>query len=68
MHEFLYAFENYNYNELCAEISYLRKNKDETLEDFFIRFMWLCYRFPLNDRPSVSDLIIYLISLANETN
>jgi hypothetical protein len=57
MHQFWHAFENYDYDDLCAEISELRKNKDESLEYFLIRFMHLCYRFPLDDRPSTNDLI-----------
>jgi hypothetical protein len=67
MHEFLHAFENYDYDNLCAEILELRKNKDESLEDFVIRFTHLCYRFPLDDRPSNNDLISCLVSLTNET-
>jgi hypothetical protein len=68
MNEFWHVFENYNYDELCAEISELRKRKDESLEDFIIIFMHLCYRFPLDDRSFVSDLIIYLNFLTNGTN
>jgi hypothetical protein len=60
------AFKNYNYDELCAKILDLRKNKDESLEEFFIRFMHLFYRFPLDDRPFFSDLILHLISLTTK--
>jgi hypothetical protein len=43
MCEFLHAFENYDYDELCKEILELRKEKDESLEDFSLRFMCLFY-------------------------
>jgi hypothetical protein len=66
MHEFLYAFENYNYDELCEEILELRKKKDESLEDFSLRFMCLLYRFHLDDMPSINDSLLLLISLSNE--
>jgi hypothetical protein len=55
----LHDFENYDYDNLCAEISELRKNKDESLEDFVIIFTHLCYIFPLDDRPSTNDLISF---------
>jgi hypothetical protein len=67
MHQFWHAFENYDYDDLCAEISELRKNEDESLEYFVIIFTHLCYRFPLDDRPSTNDLISFLVSLTNET-
>jgi hypothetical protein len=66
MLEFWCTFENYNYDESCVEISELSKNKDESLEEFIIRFIYLCYRFPLDDGPSVNDLILHLISLTDE--
>ena len=57
MHEILHAFENYDYDNLCAEIPELKKNEDEFLKYFVIRFTHLCYRFPSDDRPSNHDLI-----------
>jgi hypothetical protein len=48
MHQFWHAFENYDYDDLCAEISELRKNEDESLEYFLIDlcifaidFLWM---------------------------
>ena len=68
MHNFWHDFENYDYDDLCAEISELKKNKDESLKYFLIRFMHLCYRFPMDDRlPSTNYLIFYLVYLTNET-
>jgi hypothetical protein len=64
--EFLHAFENYDYDELCKEMLELRKEKDESLEDFSLRFMCLFYRFHLDDMPSISEWFLYLISLSNE--
>jgi hypothetical protein len=66
VHDFFHAFENYDYDKLCAEISELTKHKDESLKDFFIRFTRLCYRFPLDDRPSNNDFISYLAFLNNK--
>jgi hypothetical protein len=68
MREFLHAFENYDYDNLCAEIPELKKNEDESLKYFVIRFTHLCYRFPSDDRPSNHDLISCLVSLINETH
>jgi hypothetical protein len=67
MREFFHSFENYDYDKLCEEILELRKNKDESLKYFVIIFTHLCYRFPLDDRPSNNDLISCLVSLTNET-
>jgi hypothetical protein len=51
---------------LCVEILELKKNEDESIAYFIIRFTHLCYRFSLNDKPSNSDLISCLVSLTNE--
>jgi hypothetical protein len=67
MHQIWHDFENYEYDDLCVEILDLRKNKEESLEYFLIRFMHLCYKFTLDDRPSINDLILHLTSLTNET-
>jgi hypothetical protein len=67
MRTFLHAFENYDYDKLCEEILELRKNDNESLEDFVIRLTDLCYKFPLDDGPSTTGLISYLFSLINET-
>jgi hypothetical protein len=67
MLQFWHAFENYDYDYLCAEISELRKNKVESLKYFLTRFMHLFYRFPLIDRSSINDLILHLTYLTNET-
>jgi len=65
--ESLHAFENFDYDESCAEMSELRKNIDESLEVFVIIFSHLCYRFPLEDRTSNNDLISCLVFLASKT-
>jgi hypothetical protein len=48
MHEFLLAFGNHDYGDLCVEVSEIRKNKDKSVQDCVIRFTHLCYRFPSN--------------------
>jgi hypothetical protein len=45
----------------------LKKNDDESLKDFVIIFNNLCYRFPLEDRPSNNDLISCLVFLSSKT-
>jgi hypothetical protein len=66
MDECLHAFENYDYDKLCEEVLELINNEDESLEDFFVIFTHICYRFPLDDRPSTNDLISCLVFLTNE--
>jgi hypothetical protein len=65
--DFLHDFENYCYNNLCAKILKLKNNEDESLKDFVIIFNHLCYRFPLEDKPSNNDLISCLVSIPSET-
>ena len=67
MHQFWHAFDNYDYDYLCIEISNLRKNKNEYLEYFLTRFVHLCYIFSLDDRISTYYLISCLFSITNET-
>jgi hypothetical protein len=38
MRQFWHDFENYDYDDFCAEILELRKNEDESLEDFVMIF------------------------------
>jgi hypothetical protein len=38
MCQFWHDFENYDYDDFCAEISELQKNEDESLEDFVMIF------------------------------
>jgi len=45
MRQFWHDFENYDYDDLCAEISKLKKNQDESLEDFITRFMHFAMDF-----------------------
>jgi hypothetical protein len=52
---------------LFAEILEFKKNEDESLAYFIIRFTHIYYIFPLEDRPSNNDLISCLVSLASET-
>jgi hypothetical protein len=67
MVQFWHDFENYDYDDLCVDILVIRKNKHEYIEGFFIILTHLCYRFPLDNRPSTNDLISFLVSLTNET-
>ena len=67
MCQFWHAFDNYDYDDLCAEISSLRKKEEESLEYFLIIFTQLCYIFPLDDRPSTHDFLSCLVFVSNET-
>jgi len=66
MQDFLHAFENYNYEELCDEILKLRKKKDESMNHFSLRFKCIILRFHLEYMHHVGDFIPHLISLSNE--
>ena len=46
--EFLSDFNNYDYDELSEELSCLRKENDESFNDFAIRFIYVCTIFSLN--------------------
>jgi hypothetical protein len=41
MREFLHDFESYCYDNLCEDILELKKNEDESLKYFVIRFSHL---------------------------
>jgi hypothetical protein len=45
--EFLSDFNNNDYDELSDELSYLRKENSESFDDFSIRFIHVCTKFPL---------------------
>ena len=45
--EFLSDFNNYDYDELSEELSFLRKENGESFKDFAIRFIHVGIRFPL---------------------
>jgi hypothetical protein len=64
--DFLDAFVNYNYEELCNEILKLRKKRDEFVNDFSLIFKCIIYKFHLEDMPPVGDLIPHLLSLFDE--
>jgi hypothetical protein len=63
MEVFLLAHQNYNYEELCLEIENISMHADESLDEFYARFMSLCFRFHLEDLPSTKDLIECFTSL-----
>jgi len=45
IHELLDAFENCDYNELCAEVKSLWRTQGELVEDFALIFYHTCHRF-----------------------
>jgi hypothetical protein len=64
--EFLSDFNNFDYDELGGELNCLRKENDESLEDFAIRLVHVCTRFPLKEMPLIDEWFQYLISLSNK--
>ena len=65
---FLNAHENYNYRKLGLELENLRRHKDESLDDFFSRFMLICCRFRERHQLSEKDTLdwfLYLTSLSD---
>ena len=63
--EFLVSFGYYDFISLSIELKNLRKDKDESVEDFINRFLHLCYRFPSEDIPCLSEWFHHLF-LSNE--
>jgi hypothetical protein len=64
--EFLSYFNNYDYDELGEELSFLRKENDESFKDFAIRFIHVCTRFPLKEMPLIDEWFQYLVSLSDK--
>jgi hypothetical protein len=64
--EFLSDFNNYDYDELSEELSFLRKENDESFNDFAIRFIHVCTRFPLKQIPLINEWFQYLVSLSDK--
>jgi hypothetical protein len=62
--EFLSYFSNYDYDELCEELSCLRKENGESFNDFAIRFIHVGIRFPLKEMPLINECFEYLVSLS----
>jgi hypothetical protein len=67
-HDFLDAFANYNYVELCQELLNLRKKPDESLDVFSLRFKCIIFKFHLEDIPPIDDFLPQLLALSNEKN
>jgi hypothetical protein len=66
IHEFLYAFENYDNDKLCNKLQGPSKVQDESLEEFTLRFMHLLYIFHFNDIPFVVEWFPYLVNVFDE--
>lgn len=65
---FLDTHENYNYKKLGLELENFRRHKDESLNDFFSRFMSICCRFRERHQLSEKDTMdwfLYLTSLSD---
>ena len=61
--DFLSDFNNYDYDELSEELSFLRKESDESFNDFAIRFIHVCTRLPLKEIPLINEWFQYFVSL-----
>ena len=61
--EFLLDFSSYDYDELCEELSCLRKENGESFNDFATRFIHVGIRFPLKEMPLINECFEYLVSL-----
>jgi hypothetical protein len=64
--EFLLDFNNYDYDELSEELSFLRKEKGESFNDFAIRFIHVCTRFPLKEMSLINEWFEYLVPLSEK--
>jgi hypothetical protein len=63
---FLSDFNNYDYDELSEELSCLRKENSESFNDFGIRFIHVCTRFPLKEMLLINEWFEYLVSLSDK--
>jgi len=57
MEVFLLAHQNYNYEELFLEIENISMHLDESINEFYARFMSVFFIYHLEDWPSTKDLI-----------
>ena len=64
--EFLSDFSNYDYDELCEELSCLRKENGESFNDFAIRFIHVYTIFPLKEMSLINEWFKYFVSLSDE--
>jgi hypothetical protein len=64
--EFLSDFNNYDYDELSEELSFLRKENGESFNDFGIKLIHVCIRFPLKEMSFINEWFEYLISLSDK--
>jgi hypothetical protein len=65
MEMFIATHEDYVYDELFDELKEIRRLKNESVDNFFLRVMQICHRFPENDKPSdqlISNWFSYLVS------
>lgn len=60
---FLFAHQNYDYNELCDEIQLSRRKEEESKDDFILRMAQMYYRFHDADRPSREVFLDLCISI-----
>jgi hypothetical protein len=67
--ELLSDFSNYYYDELSEELSCLRKENGELFNDFAIRLIHVCTRFPLKEMSfSMIGLSILFLSQTSKIN
>lgn len=60
---------NYNYEDMYGELERKEIKKNEFVDYFRLRFMHICLRFPISDKPSNQEIIewfSYLLYLPKE--
>jgi hypothetical protein len=65
MEMFIASHEDYVYDELLDELKGIHRLGNESVDNFFLRFMHIFHRFPENDKPSdqiISNWFSYLVS------
>jgi len=65
---FYLLLQSCDFDRLCDELNHLRKEKDESLDDFSSRFMHLYYQFPFNDMPPIDECFLYLLNEHDQLN
>ena len=64
MEIFITAHETYVYDELVDELAEIPRLKNKYVDNFFLRVMHICLRFPENDKPLdqlISNWFSYLV-------
>jgi len=61
---FIVSYEDYVYEKLLEELKGIHRLINESVDNLFLRCMYICHKFPKNDKPSdqiISNWFSYLV-------